>query len=302
MGEFSSDLVSTDQALMLKMLKGSTSTPSLPTWRLMMRNVYALGTSTLQKEKFRLDIKYQSDSSGVYLNYLPEDTLKSTILLRAMNLDRLDANNKPQPNGQFDFVEGYTVYKGRIIFPVAEPFGQHLRQWIEAQGGKQMADKYVFQELYDTTKTAAKQMAEKNKFLLTGQYKGSAANEIDLGAYNIAPGSVVVTAGGVTLVENTDYIVDYNNGRVTIINQGIIDAGTPISASVESNDTYGLQRKTFVGVNADYQVNKDLVIGGTFQYLSEAPLTTKVSMSNEALNNILWGAHISWKHNGSPTG
>ena len=295
-GEFSSDLTSTDQALMLKMLKGSTNSPSLPTWRLMMRNVYSLGTNSLQKEKFRLDIKYQSDSSGVYLNYLPEDTLKGTILLRAMNLDRLDANNKPQPNGQFDFVDGYTVHKGRIIFPVAEPFGEHLRQWIEARGGKQMADKYVFQELYDTTKTAAKQMAEKNKFLLTGQYKGSAANEIDLGAYNIAPGSVVVTAGGVTLVENTDYIVDYNNGTVTIINQSIIDAGTPINASVESNDTYGMQRKTFVGLNADYQVNKNLTIGGTFQYLSEQPMTTKVSMGNEALNNILWGAHLSWKH------
>ena len=177
-GEFSSDLTSTEQALLLKMLKGSTSSPSLPTWKLMMRNVYPLGASTLQKEKFRLDIKYQSDSSGVYLNYLPEETLKGTILLRAMNLDRLDANNKPQPNGQFDFIDGYTVYKGRIIFPVAEPFGEHLRQWIEARGGKEMADKYVFQELYDTTKTAAKQMAEKNKFLLTGQYKGSAANEI----------------------------------------------------------------------------------------------------------------------------
>ena len=295
-GEFSSDLTSTDQALLLKMLKGSTSSPSLPTWKLMMRNVYPLGANTLQKEKFRLDIKYQSDSSGVYLTYLPEDTLKGTILLRVMNLDRLDANNKPHPNGQFDFIDGYTIQKGRIIFPVAEPFGRHLRQWIEARGGKAMADKYVFQELYDTTKTAAKQMAEKNKFLLTGQYKGSAANEIDLGAYNIAPGSVVVTAGGVTLVENTDYIVDYNNGRVTIINQGIIDAGTPISASVESNDTYGMQRKTFVGFNADYQVNKNLVIGGTFQYLSEQPLTTKVSMGNEALNNILWGMHVSWKH------
>ena len=99
-----------------------------------------------------------------------------------------------------------TFHKGRIFFPVAEPFGEHLRQWIEARGGKAMADKYVFEELYDTTKTAAKQMAEKNKFLLTGQYKGSAANEIDLGATNIAPRSVVVTAGGVTLVENTDYI------------------------------------------------------------------------------------------------
>ena len=295
-GEFSSDLTSTNQALMVKMVKGSTNSPSLPTWKLMMRNVYSLGTNTLQKEKFRLDIKFQSDSSGVYLSYLPEDTLKNTILLRAMNLDRLDANNKPHANGQFDFVDGYTVYKGRIFFPVAEPFGEHLRQWIEARGGKAMADKYVFEELYDTTKTAAKQMAEKNKFLLTGQFKGSAANEIDLGATNIAPRSVVVTAGGVTLVENTDYIVDYHNGRVTIINQSIIDAGTPISASVESNETFGMQRKTFVGVNADYQVNKDLTIGGTMQYLSEQPLTTKVSMGNEALNNLLWGMHISWKH------
>lgn len=295
-GEFSSDLTSTNQTLMVKMLKGSANSPSVPTWRLMMRNVYSLGAGSLQKEKFRLDIKYQSDSSGVYLNYLPEEQLKSTILLRAMNLDRLDANDKVQPNGQFDFVEGYTVYKGRIYFPVAEPFGEHLRQWIESKGNKAMADKYVFQELYDTTKTAAKQMAEKNKFLLTGQYKGSAANEIDLGAYNIAPGSVVVTAGGVTLVENTDYTVDYNNGRVTVINQSIIDAGTPISASVESNDTYGMQRKTFIGFNADYEVSKDLTIGGTFQYLSEEPLTTKVSMGNEALNNILWGIHVSWKH------
>ncbi len=295
-GEFAGDMPSTDQALMLKMIKGSSNTPSLPTWRLMMRNVYPLGANTLQKEKFRLDIKYLSDSSGVYLNYLPEETLKGTILLRVMNLDRLDANNKPHPNGQFDFLDGYTVQKGRIVFPVAEPFGSHLRKWIEARGGTTLAEKYVFQELYDTTKTAAKQIAEKNKFLLTGQYKGSAANEIDLGAYNIAPGSVVVTAGGVTLVENTDYTVDYNGGRVTIINQSIIDAGTPVSASVESNDTYGMQRKTFMGFNADYEVNKNLTIGGTFQYLSEQPLTTKVSMGNEALNNILWGFHLSWKH------
>ena len=85
-GEFAGDLPSTNQALMVKMLKGSSNTPSLPTWKLMMRNVYSLGASSLQKEKFRLDIKYQSDSSGVYLSYLPEEKLKGTILLRAMNL------------------------------------------------------------------------------------------------------------------------------------------------------------------------------------------------------------------------
>lgn len=303
-GEFSSDVSSTTSALMVKLLKGTTSAHSIPNWDLMMRNVYSIGATTTQKEKFKLDIKYLSDSTGVYLSYLPVDSLKSTILLKAMGLDRLDANNKPNPNSQFDYVEGYTIYKGRIYFPVTEPFGAHLRSWIvdklrNSKGeavAQQIADKYSFTSLYDTTKTAAKQMAEKNKFLLAGEYKGSSANEIDLGVTNIAQGSVVVTAGGVTLVENTDYTVDYSMGRVTIINQSIIDAGTNVSASVESNDTYDLQRKTFLGLNFDYEYSKNLTFGGTIQYLSEQPLTTKITMGNEALKNILWGAHISWKH------
>ena len=145
----------------------------------------------MQKEKFRLDIKYQSDSTGVYLTYLPEASLKSTPLLKAMNLDRLDAKNNANSNGQFDYVENYTIRKGRIIFPVAEPFGEHLAQWI---GDSRLAEKYCFPELYDSTKTAARQIAEHDKFLLTGQYRGQNGSILDLGATNIAPGSVVVTA------------------------------------------------------------------------------------------------------------
>ncbi len=291
-GEFSADVTDNSSALFVKLLKGSSGTPTLPTWRLMMKNVYSLGASSTTKDKFKLDIKYQSDSSGVYLNYLPEPELKNTTLLKAMNLDRLDDNNKANSNGKFDYVDGYTIHKGRIYFPVAEPFGEHLREWI---GNDALADKYCFPELYDSTKTMAKQTAEHDKFLLTGQYTGSNAGEIDLGATNIAPGSVVVTAGGVTLTENTDYIVDYNMGTVTIINQSIVDAGTTINASVETNDNYGMQRKTMLGVNLDYEFNENLTIGGSVFFLNEQPLTTKVSMGNEPLRNTLWGAHISWK-------
>ena len=84
-------------------------------------------------------------------------------------------------------------------------------------------------------------------------------------------------------------------GRVTIINQSLLDAGTSINASVESNNEYGMQRKTMLGLNADYEFNKNLTIGGTLMFLNEQPLTTKVSMGNEPLKNTLWGAHISWK-------
>ena len=291
-GEFASDLTDNSKALFVKLLKGTSGSPKLPTWRLMMKNVYYLGTQKVLADKFRLDIKYQSDSTGVYLSYLPEEQFKNTILLRALNLDRLDAKNNPHPNGQFDYVEGYTISKGRIIFPVAEPFGEHLAKWI---GNPALADKYCFRELYDSTKTVAKQISEHDKFLLTGRYKGTNAGEIDLGVTNIARGSVVVTAGGVTLTENSDYTVDYNMGRVTIINQSLIDAGTNISASVESNDTYGMQRKTMLGLNMDYAINKNFTVGGTLMYLSEQPLTTKVSMGNEPLKNTLWGLHVSWK-------
>ena len=300
-GEFSTELTDNKQALFLKTLKStatspkstSPNNPQAGTWRLMMRNIYNLGASTTQKDKFRLDIKYQSDSSGVYLTYLPDERTKDTPILRAMGLDRLDANNRANPDGRFDYIEGYTISKGRIIFPVSEPFGEHLERWVQSKGGN--ASRFVFKELYDSTKTVAKRVAEKNKYWLTGQYKGSRTGEIDLGASNIAPGSVKVTAGGVTLTENTDYTVDYSMGRVTIINQSILDSGTNVSASVESNDTYAMQRKTMLGFNAQYDFSKDFSIGGTFMYLNQTAQTTKVTMGNEPLKNITWGANVTWK-------
>lgn len=295
-GEFASDVTENSKSLIVKLIKSTANSPQSAVWRLMMKNVYSLGATTIQQEKFRLDIKYQSDAQGAYVSYIPEEQTKSVPLLRALGLDRLDKNLKHQPDGQFDFVDGFTIKKGRIYFTVEEPFGQYLEDWMHQQGAGGKAPNYAYHELYDTTQIVAKQKAEHNKYILTGRYMGSAAGEIDLGVMNVAPGSVVVTAGGVTLVENEDYTVDYNMGRVTIINQSILDAGTNVSASVESNDTYGMQRKTVLGLNMDYEVNKNLTIGATMQYLSEQPLTTKVTLGSEPLKNLLWGGHISWKH------
>lgn len=293
-GEFASDIKQTESALFLKLLKNTSNSPASGCWNLMMKNVYSLNAYQLQSDKFRLDIKYQSDTTGVYLNYIPEGKINKTPLLRVMNLDRLDAKNQPNPNGFFDFVEGYTVtaQNGRIFFPVVEPFGSHLRQAI---GNDAIAKKYVYQELYDSTKTVAKQIAEKNKFKLTGEYRASSGSEIRLESTNIPVGSVKVTAGGVALTENSDYTVDYSMGIVTIINQSIIDAGTSISVNLESNSSYNLQRKTMLGMNFTYDFSKDFQIGGTMMHLSEKPMTTKVAMGDEPISNTIWGLNTSWK-------
>ena len=226
-GEFSSDVTSTNQCLYLKMLRGTTVSPALPMWKLMMKNVYALGAYQLQRKNFKLNIKYLSDTTGTEINYLPIPSVSNKPILQLMNLDRLDSNQESNPDGFFDFIEGYTVdaSNGKIIFPVAEPFGSNLERKI---GDPAIAAAYVYKELYDSTLVVARQFADKNKFSLVGEYQASNGAQIRLNAMNVPRGSVVVMAGGVVLTENSDYTVDYSMGIVTITNQSIIDSGTNV--------------------------------------------------------------------------
>lgn len=294
-GEFASDLSDTKQALFVKSLKNTSNNPRQGNWGLMMKNVYYLA-STVEKEKFRLDVKYQSDTTGVYLSYIPEQQVKEQPIIRVLGADRLDNNNKAHSNGYFDYVEGYTISNGRVFIPKVEPFGSYMRDYLVKRGvAADKAEKYAFTELYDSTKTVAKQIAEKNKYQIAGQFKGSAANVISLDAYNVPQGSVVVTAGGITLKEGTDYSVDYSAGEVTILNQSIIDAGTAVNVSLESNTDFGQTRKTMFGLNWEYDFTKNFQLSGTIQHLSEQALTTKVSMGSEPLKNTLWGINLNWR-------
>lgn len=293
-GEFSGDVTSAEQSLYVKMLKGSTVSPYLPAWKLMMKNVYSLGAYQVQKENFRLNVKYLSDTTGTEISYIPDGAINGTPLIQVLNVDRLDSNNQTSPDGRYDFIEGYTILAatGKVIFPVTEPFGRHLRKKI---GNDAIADRYVYQELYDSTQTVAKQLSDKNKFTLSGEYQASSGSQINLNAMNVPQGSVVVTAGGVTLTENSDYIVDYNMGIVTIINQSILDAGTSISVSLENQSTFSTQRKTLLGLDLNYQFTPDFNLGATIMHYSEKPLTEKVAVGNEVVKNTIWGMNFAYK-------
>ena len=204
-GEFASDITDVNQALFVKSLKNTSNNPQQGNWDLMMKNVYYLASS-VEKDKFRLDVKFQSDTTGVYLTYIPEPQVKDQTIIKVLGADRLDNNMKTNPNGYFDYVDGYTVSDGRVFFPKAEPFGSYMYNYLVGKGvAAAQASKYAFTELYDSTKTVAKQIAEKNKYMLMGQFRGTLANVISLGAVNIPQGSVVVTAGGVVLTEGSDY-------------------------------------------------------------------------------------------------
>lgn len=293
-GEFSIDGVAAPQTLILKLLKGTTLSPKYPTWNLMMKNIYSLGSGRLEKGDFQLNILYQDDKTGNSINYLPEGNTANKILLQVLGLDNLNSQQDRMPDGYFDFIDGVTVMmnRGKIIFPSTEPFGSYLRSQI---GNDAIASKYVFQELYDSTQTVARQMAEKNKFKMAGQYSSQSGSEIRLNATNIPAGSIKVTAGGVTLTENTDYTVDYNLGIVTIINSALIESQTPIQVSLESNQFFGFQTKTLLGTHLDYRFNNNFNIGGTLLYLHERPYTQKVNFGEEPIANTIWGLNSSYR-------
>lgn len=293
-GEFSTDGISAPDALVLKLLKGTSLSPRLPTWDLMMKNIYALGAYQIEPRDFTLNILYQDDETGNSINYIPEGNLSELILLQVLGLDNLNRQNDREEDGVFDYLEGLTIdpSKGRMMFPVVEPFGSYLRDKFTDPS---IADKYVFQELYDSTQTKAVQSAEKNKFKISGTYSSSSGSEIYLNALNIPQGGVKVTAGGVPLTENVDYTVDYNAGRVNIINTALIESQTPIQVSLESNQFFGFQTKTLLGAHLNYKVSDDFNIGATVLHLNERPYTQKVNFGEEPISNTILGFNTSYR-------
>ncbi|WP_289054432.1 cell surface protein SprA [Carboxylicivirga marina] len=295
-GEFSNTQNEAEKTLLLKLLKGTNLSPGLPTWNLMMKNIYAINAYQVNRDDFIMNVTYTNDSTGGDINYLPEgpESVMGQLFIRLMNLDNLNTNNDYQPDGIFDYVENLTIKpdNGRIIFPVLEPFGSDLEKQLE--GDNTLIKKYVFQSLYDSTQIIAEQDASVNKYKLKGRYKSSSGSEISLNAMNIPQGSVIVTAGGIKLVENQDYTVDYTLGRVRIINQGILSSGTPIQVSLENQSLFALQTKTLMGTHLDYQFNDNFNLGGTLMHLRERPLTQKVNIGDEPIANTIWGLNTSF--------
>ena len=288
-GEFSTDGIAAPQTLMLKLLKGTNLNPVFKNWSLMMKNIYNINSQRISADEFKMDVFYRNDAAGINMTYLPDGALKEKILLGVMNLDNLNKQLDPYADGVFDFMERITInsQRGRIIFPVIEPFGSNLERQLN--GDAAAINKYVFKSLYANTKTVAIQDAEKNKYKLIGSYKGSSNSEISLDAINIARGSVKVLAGGRQLQEDVDFMVDYTQGKVKIINQGLLESGTPISISTESQDLFSMQQKTMLGTHLNYEIAKNFNIGSTIMYLHEQPLYQKVNYGEDPISNLMLG-------------
>ncbi len=304
-GELTEDYINRpeDEVIFMKMLRPSKIATRdqlnrrIPTWDLMMKNVYNLNASQVSREGFQLRITYRDDETGQDKPTLNEGVnTKDVPLIELMNLDRLNVNGDPPKDGNFDFVENVTINTttGTIFFPVLEPFGSHLRSLFEPNEAE-LVQRYVYDTLYGTTKADAQLDVTKDKFFLSGSLMSGSASEIMLDGINIAEGSVIVTAGGIRLTEGVDYTVDYNFGKVKIINESILNSGKNIQVTYEKGDLFNFQTRSLIGGRAEYRLNDDINFGATMLYHYERPLYTRPSIGNEPPRNTKYGLDVNMK-------
>jgi cell surface protein SprA len=303
-GEFSQDIPpdsssATPKVLFLKLLKATSQRPGLPIWDLMLKNVYTIGYGILTPSDFKLDVLYQEPGLGAK-RYVPfGDKNQGTPIISLINLDRLNGQGDPQPDGVFDYVENFTVISqySRVIFPVLEPFGRDLAAQVYTSIPSTAKDTLYF-ALYDSIKAVAQQYPNLNRFLLKGSAKTSGSSDISIG-YNIPPGSVTVTAGGRTLQEGVDYDINYDLGTIKVTNQAILNAGLPVQVNFENNASFGLQQRSYLGLRFDYlaknTAKEQLSFGGTIVRLSERPFFTKVTYGEDPIRNAMYGLDVNYR-------
>lgn len=308
-GEFSTDGIDGRDALLLKLLKPTITNPTLKIWDLMMKNIYSMGAYQLDENGFKLNIYYNNPSTSVLAPVLPGDESKNQIIT-LLDMDRYNVNDQLFSDGMFDFIPvtyngnraetGGTINpkNGKVYFSTIEPFGKTLKNKMLAQGmPPAVVNSLAYTELYDSTKTAAQQIPSKNRFVFKGEYQSSVSSDIPLNALNVPEGSVKVTVGGIALIEGTDYTVDYNLGRVKILNTGLLESNADIKITIESNSVFGLQSKSMIGAHFNYRFNKDFNMGATWMRMMERPVTQKVDIGSEPYKNNVIGFDINYKTN-----
>ncbi len=299
-GEFSTDLPvnqTTPKVLFVKLLKNELLKTNLPTWKLMMKNIYSLNSYQISPSNFRMTISRLDDQSGFEKPVMQEGVnTKGKLWLQLTDLDNLDQQQQKQPDGYFDYLEGITINSanGVVIFPVLEPFGSDLaRRFLP--GEQALANRYVYQPLYDSTQTTAQNLFPNlNRYTISGTYTSTGGSVYQLNAVNIPQGSVIVNAGTLTLKEGADYTIDYTAGTIRILNQALLSSGQPITVKVENNELFGVQQKSLFGARLDYKVDDNLALGATLMHLTEQPITQNEIVGQESISNTMVGFDVNY--------
>jgi len=275
----------------LKMLRPRNVSTDHKVFPLTMRNVYSLGTTSITRENLEIELLFTE--GNLDQNRLPGRT---SILLQDLGLDRVDTQGAVNPDNQIDFGTGtLNPMNGTIVFPFLEPFGERIEQVLAESGvDDETINRLAFNNLYTEVQRNAAQSSKNGFYRIEGVSKGGVQENYTLGIA-LVPGSVRVFANGVELQEDIDYQVDFSFGSITILNDRYLAPGQDIRIEYENQAFTSIQQKTFTGMRAEYEVNKNFNIGATYFRFNERPLDDKIRINEEPINNSVLGLDANAK-------
>lgn len=293
-----------DELIYLKMIKPGAVLINNTTWDLMMKNIYDLQNGSGISD-VSMQINYLDFSSGLPNPSLPLGANTQGVNLnQLLGIDRVNQNFDPQPDGKFDDIPDITLYEGKIVFPILEPFGANL-EVLFADGEEELAERFVFNEIYEDTKINASRINEKNNFIMAVSFEGgtgrgggtgtngSKVNNVINLPFNVDANSITVTVGGRILRAGQDYTIS-GIGTLTIDDQ-IASSCLEVRIQFEEADLFNFQTKWFTGVRAEYIVNENFNMGATLLRLNERPGgISRFSIGNEPLRNTKWGLDLNY--------
>ncbi|HNW99792.1 MAG TPA: hypothetical protein PLE74_03250 [Candidatus Cloacimonadota bacterium] len=237
--------------------------PSSPynTWDYEVRNMYDLGQTNIAADGFRLDVF--TTLANMQRDYNVPDSVQNNGLIRYNDYLHMDTNGDGYVGSGDASID---LAKGFIIIPFIRPF----------------------EPLGDLIYTEEPEYIQIDQAKMQINYKGNVARDhIALNQYGIIKGSVKVKVNGEQLRENVDYVMDYDLGEVTFLGSKGKNPSDKVDIDYEFKNGLMVEKKSLMGVRADYSFNDNTKIGGTFIYRTESVSDKHPKIGSENLNLML---------------
>lgn len=229
-GEFAEDQDNAEDLIFLKLLKTNLVDTRIPSWNLMMKNIYALSFSQIENDDLSVDISYKTADSSTDSYSIPEGKNTTNIpLLELLKMDQIDDRNNKQSDGVFDLIEGITIdsYRGLLKFPVIEPFGETLKSYFEKTENS-LVEKYVFNELYDEHSEDASNHQNNIYYINYTISSSGIPSQISLPLEVPDGKEIEVFISETKLAEEVDYAINSNNQSITIFDTSLFTKETHV--------------------------------------------------------------------------
>jgi hypothetical protein len=278
--------------LKLKLLKPKEYIrPNRHIWDYEWKNIYYLGSSSLDLSQFELSIfKGAPVNNNRAVNPDDLDHQEGIKYLEILGLDQGDDNSSGPPDGEIDRREHIDAGLGLLIFPTRHPFDTDS-SFVNDDNGDPVYLKDTVPEFYNSQSSVV-QSSSKYYMAVRTQERGN--TDIKLNATNIIEGSEIIKVGDRRLNRGTDYDIDYDFGKLILLNEDI-DINSNLSIMFETAPFFSLARKTLLGSRLEYAPNRDFRIGATLLYKSDRSTSRKPKVGEETSKITVWDVDFNYR-------